>query len=398
MLLSQRIFFITIFCLPVPFFSFINNSALAQANKIPYHISSGLFDSSKPDDLGLSAPADKETITIFRPSDSTQKFCLGAVLIPFKGYMYAQWQTSEKDEDTPDSWIAFSRSQDGMNWSSPDPLVKKYFKKRMHTSGGWCTDGETLVAYVNIWQNDTNTRKGGNTEYITSQDGINWSDPQPVRDYYGNPIHGIIEQDMHALPGGRIITAFHEQAGLIVSPYYTDDPKGISGWKRGIMYNLPFKTETSRELEPGWFYRPDGKVVMVFRDQNNTFYQLASESSDRGVTWTTAAETNMPDSRAKQSAGNLPDGSAFLVNCPSGNKDRFPLVITLSRNGEIFDTACVLRKGGEDLQPLRYEGRFKRPGYHYPKSIVWNDYFYVSYTTNKEDVEITRVPLKSLMR
>jgi hypothetical protein len=138
--------------------------------------------------------------------------------------------------------------------------------------------------------------------------------------------------------------------------------------------------------------------VMVFRDQNSTFYQLASESSDRGVTWTTPATTNMPDSRAKQSAGNLPDGSAFLVNCPSGNKDRFPLVITLSKDGEIFDTAFVLRKGGKDLQPLRYEGRYKRPGYNYPKSIVWNGCFYVSYATNKEDVEITRVPLKSLMR
>lgn len=58
---------------------------------------------------------------------------------------------------------------------------------------------------------------------------------------------------------------------------------------------------------------------MVFRDQDSSFRQLASESTDRGVTWATPVLTAMPDSRAKQSAGNLPDGTAFLVNAPSGS-------------------------------------------------------------------------------
>jgi hypothetical protein len=62
----------------------------------------------------------------------------------------------------------------------------------------------------------------------------------------------------------------------------------------------------------------------------------------------------------------------------------------------VFDKAFVLRRGGADLQPLRYPGRFKRPGYHYPKSIVWNGWLYTSYATNKEDVELTRVPLTGL--
>ena len=86
----------------------------------------------------------------------------------------------------------------------------------------------------------------------------------------------------------------------------------------------------------------------------------------------------MPDSRAKQSAGNLPDGTAFLVNEPSGNKNRIPLVVSLSKDGRVFDKVFVLRRGGADLQPLRTPGRYKRPGYHYPKSVVWNGWLYVS--------------------
>jgi hypothetical protein len=309
--------------------------------------------------------------------------------------LYAQWQTSAKDEDARDTRVEFSRSKDGRTWSAPAVLIPKYAGK-MHTSGGWWTDGKILVAYINIWQSDSTKPREGWTEYITSKDGRHWSEPKSLLDNHSRPIKGIIEQDAHALPDGRIITAFHEQPGLIVSPYYTDDPKGISGWTKGKMPNLPFQETTSREIEPGWFWKKNGTAVMVFRDQALTFRQLASISSDRGQTWTEPVLTDMPDSWAKQSAGNLPDGTVFLINCPSGSKKRVPLVITLSRDGEFFDKAFVLRTGGSDLQPMRYEGKHKRAGYNYPKSIVWKGFLYVAYATNKEDVEVTRVPLKSL--
>ncbi len=98
----------------------------------------------------------------------------------------------------------------------------------------------------------------------------------------------------------------------------------------------------------------------------------------------------MPDSRAKQSAGNLPDGTAFLVNAPSGNKLRAPLVVTFSKDGLLFDRAFVLRTGPPPV--LHHPGKYKRPGYHYPKSVVWNGALYVSYATDKEDAELTRIP------
>jgi hypothetical protein len=192
--------------------------------------------------------------------------------MPFHGYLYAQWQTSENDEDAPDTHAVFSRSQNGVEWTAPTMLVPSYVHgvmQRMHTSGGWWTDGTTLVAYINVWNHDTTQPKGGFTEYITSNDGEHWSMPKPLCDHLGKPIRGIIEQDMHALPDGRILTAFHEQPGLIVSPYYTDDPRGINGWTKGAMQNLPHEGSTSRELEPSWFYQSTGTVVMVFRDQNN---------------------------------------------------------------------------------------------------------------------------------
>jgi hypothetical protein len=157
----------------------------------------------------------------------------------------------------------------------------------------------------------------------------------------------------------------------------------------------PHERRLSREIEPSLFRRADGCAVMVFRDEDLSFRQLAAESCDRGVTWTTPALTDMPDSRAKQSAGNLPNGAAYLVNAPNDDRPRIPLAVTVSPDGRTFDRSWRLR-GQSDLQPLRFEGKYKRPGYHYPKSVVWKGWLYAGYATNKEDVQVTRVPLTSL--
>jgi hypothetical protein len=389
---KNRIFSFVLFSLIFLLFSGVISATLETT---PFQVRPGLFDLLQPDTLGLSVAPGAETFTIFRPQEDTDKYSHGVVLLPFKGHLYAQWQSSSKDEDAIDTWVAYSRSEDGKKWSAPMTLIPKR-ENGICTSGGWWTDGKTLVAYINVWPNQPGVPRGGYTQYMTSTNGIKWSVPKPLLNNEGKPINGIFEQDPHALPDGRIINAIHEQPGLVISPYYTDDPKGITGWTKGHMQNLPYTGTVSRELEPSWFYRTDGTIVMVFRDQNNTYQKLASVSTDRGKTWSTPVLTDMPDCRAKQSAGNLPDGTAFQVNNPSGNKKRIPLVVTLSKDGNLFDKAYLLRSGGTDLQALRYEGRYKSSGYSYPKSIIWKNYLYVSYATNKEDVELTRVPLSSL--
>jgi hypothetical protein len=370
--------------------------AAPVAAEVPYSVAPGVFDLAKPGDLGLKPVPGAETITIFKPDETTDRFSNGAVLIPFKGRLYAQWQSSKTDEDSPDTWVAWSVSDDGRAWSAPRALVPSGSGPKMHSSGGWWTDGETLVAFINVWPTGFQSGEGGYTEYMLSRDGVSWSKRKRVKGADGLPVEGIVEQDPHAIGGGRIVTAFHIRPGMIVAPFYTDDPLAVSGWRRGKMENLPHNGKVSRELEPSLFLRGEC-AVMVFRDQAESFKQLASESCDRGQTWTTPVLTNMADARAKQSAGNLPDGVAYLVNAPGSDKVRIPLAVTLSNDGRIFDRSYRLR-GNDDLQPSRYPGQYKRPGYSYPKSVVWNDWLYVAYATNKEDVELTRVPLRELAK
>ena len=371
-------------------------AGFAQAQS-PYAIAPALFDAGQPD-MGLRPLPGAQTITVFQPGEATDKFSNGVVLMPFKGRLYAQWQSSPRDEDTADTWVAYSSSEDGVNWSTPRVLVPAGEGGRMHSSGGWWTDGRTLVTYINVWPTGFQSGEGGHTEYMTSRDGVSWSPPRRVRGKDGRPVEGIVEQDPHRMADGTLLTAFHLKPGLIVAPFHTRDRLGVRGWQRGSMPLLANDGKTSRELEPSIFFRPFGRgqcAVMVFRDQAESFRQLAAESCDRGRTWSEPQVTGMPDSRAKQSAGNLPDGTAYLVNAPGLSRVRIPLAITLSRDGKTFDRSFRLR-GTADLQPLRFEGRYKRPGYHYPKSVVWNDWLYVGYATNKEDVQVTRVPLANL--
>ena len=368
---------------------------IAQNGPPPFKVRSDLFDFSKPNTLGLSIVEGTETVTIYRPGKGTNKFNHGVVLMAFKGHLYAQWQTSAVDEDAPDTWVAYCRSKDGKSWSDPQPMAPQW-DGGIYTSGGWWTDGNVLISYINVWPNHPTQPRGGYVLYKKSTNGTDWSGPLPLLDDKGERVMGIFEQDPHALPDGRIICAVHMQPGLVIAPYFTDNPQGITHWTKGQMFNLPTDGPVSRELEPSWFYQSDGAVVMVFRDMDGSFRQLASKSKDRGESWSTPVLTNMPDSRSKQSAGNLPDGTAFLVNNPSGNKNRIPLAITLSKDGTLFDRAFLLRGGGTDLQPKRYEGKYKKNGYSYPKSVIWRDYLYVAYAPNKEDVAYTRVPIKNL--
>ena len=170
----------------------------------------------------------------------------------------------------------------------------------------------------------------------------------------------------------------------------------INTWPKRAYFTGHDRGKQSRELEPSLYQRHDSTLVMIFRDQAGSFRKIASISSDHGETWTEPMITNIPDARVKQSAGNLPDGTAYLVGNPTGAKRRWPLVALLSKDGCRFDKAILLRAGGSDLQPQRYPGKAKTLGYSYPKSMVHHGKLYIAYATNKEDVEYTTVDLNTL--
>ena len=364
--------------------------ATAQA-QMPY-IPDGVIDTTKHETVGLKPAKEVKTVTIFKATELSDHYANGVVLSAFKGKLYCMWQSSPKDEDSDDTRVVYSISRDdGNTWSKPMTLAapsRDYYC----TSGGWQVWGDTLIAFIDTWEKGLSPR-GGKTCYMTSSDGLKWSKMQPVRMIDGSEMNGVLEQDPYRLPDGRIIGATHFMPGLHVCPVFTDDPRGISGWQKG-QFEAEDIGKTSREIEPSQYLQPDGTIVMLFRDQSSSFYKLVSVSKDRGETWTKTTLTSFPDARTKQCAGNLPDGTSFIVSCPVPAKRRWPLVLHLSDDGKKFGQAILLRSGTPgDLPPRRYDGRYKTLGYSYPKAIVHKGKLYISYSTNKEDVECTIVTI-----
>ena len=364
--------------------------ATAQA-QMPY-IPDGVIDTTKHATVGLKPAKEVKSVTIFKATELSDHYANGVVLSAFKGKLYCMWQSSPKDEDSDDTRVVYSISRDdGNTWSKPMTLAapsRDYYC----TSGGWQVWGDTLIAFIDTWEKGLSPR-GGKTCYMTSSDGLKWSKIQPVRMIDGSEMNGVLEQDPYRLPEGRIIGATHFMPGLHVCPVFTDDPRGISGWQKG-QFEAEDIGKTSREIEPSQYLQPDGTIVMLFRDQSSSFYKLVSVSKDRGETWTKTTLTSFPDARTKQCAGNLPDGTSFIVSCPVPAKRRWPLVLHLSGDGKKFGQAILLRSGTPgDLPPRRYDGRYKTLGYSYPKAIVHKGKLYISYSTNKEDVECTIVTI-----
>ena len=363
----------------------------AEAEDLTPRLKEGIIDTTQHETLGLKPTDGIRTTTIFKAGKDTDHYANGVVMTAFKGVLYCMWQSSPKDEDSDDTWVAYSRStDDGETWSRPEPLAMPTADYYC-TSGGWLVQGNTLTAYIDTWEKGKEPR-GGRTCYMTSTDGKTWSTLQPVRMSDGSEMDGVLEQDPYRLPDGRLIGAVHFQPGLHVCPVFTDDPSGRSGWQRGA-FEGEDRGKQSRELEPSQYLQPDGTIVMLFRDQSSSFRKLASVSTDKGESWSKPTETNIPDARTKQCAGNLPDGTAFMVCCPSSGKWRWPLVLLLSHDGKVFDKAILLRSGlSDDLPPRRYDGRYKTLGYSYPKAFVHENKLYVGYSVNKEHVDCTIIP------
>ena len=376
----------------------------SRADDVPFTVAAGLFDAAQKETMGLEYAPGAETITVWAAQDEGPHYANGVVMAAFKGCLYCMWQTSAKDEDAQDTYVAYARSDDGgMTWSEPMVLCPSV-DNGYCASGGWLATADMLIAYINVRTTDI-ADSGGFTQYMQSEDGMSWTQPQDVTMADGSQLNGIFEQDPHVLSDGRIISAAHFQPGLKLCPVYTDDPTGRTGWTKGA-FTYTANGSQSAELEPSFFQQHDGTLVMVCRDQKSSYHTLAATSNDRGETWTKAVKTDMPDSRAKQCAGNLPDGTVFYVNNPGrvtmdvagkATTWRVPLALTLSADGTMFDRSYLLRSGLSDDYPARrYEGKSKTLGYSYPKALVHGDYLYVSYSTNKDDAQFTRVPLNGI--
>jgi hypothetical protein len=141
-----------------------------------------------------------------------------------------------------------------------------------------------------------------------------------------------------------------------------------------------------------WYHRKDGKLVGLWK------WSMAALSSDEGKTWSRPVKcTTLRMTGAKLSGRQLSDGRYALIYNPNVDDDhRWPLAIVTGDDGIVFDNMLVVQ--GE-VPPRRFAGKYKDFGSQYnrlveegngktPGSDLW-----VTYSMNKEDIWVSRVPV-----
>jgi hypothetical protein len=107
------------------------------------------------------------------------------------------------------------------------------------------------------------------------------------------------------------------------------------------------------------------------------------------VTWTEPVVTNVPESGARHHGLRLSNGLYVLLVNPS-TKGRIPFSIAVSKDGLVYDRIANVRP---EPTSARWQGRAKSAGYHYMRGFEHQGQLATIYSVNKEDVEVTLIPL-----
>ena len=134
--------------------------------------------------------------------------------------------------------------------------------------------------------------------------------------------------------------------------------------------------------EPDWWVLPDGNVSALFRDNKRRGFLYRSFSTDSGRTWSRPVQTNFPDATSKFRGLRLADGRYVLVS-NANPKQRDPLVISVSRDGLVFDQMGWL-VGGRHVD--------------YPHMIEHDGHLLMAFATDNMTVEVLKFPLEQLDR
>ena len=359
-----------------------------------------------------------ESFQIYRATPLTGVYSHHSQIGHFRGTFFASWTNQEWGEDGPGQRVLCSLSPNGRNWKPPfvclpsmGGMRKPERYGRVLTSEAWVVVGGKMyvVADVNDKPGPTNKIASG---YETTKSGqkrmlfdrrVGWG--RVARSVAPNgdmgPIFWLVDDPPAPMEGFPNYPDAHDPQFREVAAQINGilaKPLRMPAWDFLNHTDRPRSDDDHEMCEPTVYRRSDGVLVKLSRDcgPHGSRRLYASLSKDGGKEWSTPARTNIPDSPSKAVSGTLPNGLNYLIGNQvpiSAHGVRDPLVISLSRDGKVFDWAAAILQGGP---PLRYPGHAKNHGFQYPSALVLGKMLWVIYSINKEDVAIARIPLAEI--
>ncbi len=353
---------------------------------------------------------------------------------------YATWSNHLCREDGPGQRVLFSTSSDGQQWTEPaecfpplGPVLADGDRPSLVlTANGLHLVKGTVyaVAGVNACGPGFGRKHGsrlcyGNLARSISPDGT-LGPTFPLGDERPPSLEGF-PHDIATLDAPRLAALAQRIVALRRRPddcpswsFWPTGPAdeayavGTGNWKR--FGHTMLAVDGHRMCEPTSYRRPvDNVPVRLFRDLQRSGRIYASLFDDVKKAWSPIRRTELPDAASRSVAGRLPDGSVYLVGnltwkayeppSPGHLGRRDPLVLTVSSDGITFDRAWTIRSAAPALRYSKPpEGATRRgnlgkgAGFQYPHATVDKHNLWVIYSIGKEDVAVSRIPLKSILR
>ena len=344
----------------------------------------------------LARPAELRSVSdrhnmVFQGRQGESQFNLHSYIAFHDGRFWAVWSSSRVGEEDPDQLVRYASSPDGRNWGEagivtgdpdgPDGPA------RWICRGLFVLDGRLTALAARIESADYGKRGKDVVWRNLRLMRFEWNGQRWVE-------RGMLAGNcMNNFPPGRLgklwmMPCRDSRMDPFVAMSAELEP---SGWKRQPLESAP---PFHRMDEPTWYQASDGTVHLIVRDNAKSGYLIRIVSRDSGASWEKPVLTNYPDATSKNFTGRLSNGWYFLINNPD-QKKRDPLAVSFSRDGWTFEQPWAIRR---QPPPRRYEGRAKASNtVQYPHAVERNGSLWVIYSTNKEDIEVSELPLRELL-
>lgn len=321
----------------------------------------------------------------------TDTYLHAPMLAFWRGKFYLEYLSGPRSEHEPPCATSLTTSVDGLNWEPPRLVFPAFaLPDGSHTIAhqrmGFYTapDGRLLAL-------------GFYGKHPSPNDGTGLG--RAVREIHADgslgPLYFIRPNTKQPFPGFTL-----------PYPLYTASPD--AGFVAACQALLANKLMTAQwweedQLDESGFYRVRGKALsFVTRPDGSALgiwkNRLVATTTDRGETWTpTVFAGNMPNNGSKYWLQRTADGRYALVLNPT-NRNRHPLAIMTSADSATFTDLFAVH--GE-LPDQRFGGYLKNMGPQYVRGIVEGNgtppdaaaAFWLTYSVNKEDIWVARVPV-----
>ena len=284
--------------------------------------------------------------------------------------LVASWYTGGDTEPAPENHVVWSRSLDGGHtWSPPEAIADPPGLVRAGDPVLWRDHGGIINITYGI--NDMRLDAGDwtfvrHTCVDPAAAELAWSAPEEIAvsdigDFFFNnkPIRldngeWLIPVTVRTRPSqGR---PYHEGFYAVGALISSDAGNTWKGFKSGDFEKSGYGPKDICVHEAGAFQRQDGTVVIFVRNSWGLLH--ATESSDRGRTWSEFYATAIANPSTRFHVRKLPQGPVICLNNPNASlmgesRDRrSPLAMHISYDdGHTFERLVILDVYGHTMYP-----------------------------------------------